>query len=283
MKTRIISGIVVALVLIGAGCLMFTPVFDIVFCLLAGAATYEIMKVAGVKDKPLRVIAIVLGALFPAALVYLRQPWIIATILFCIVVLYIILTLARHQDISFSDTAISLYATLVVPTGFACILLVSDFYKIFPGSIDKYESFFMTFTCIAAALLNDVFAYFVGSAFGKHKMTPILSPHKSWEGAIGGVVLDMVAMMLFLLLFVKCFAKKAFFMPAWLYAVLVIVTAVLSIYGDLMASRIKRNYGVKDYSHLIPGHGGIMDRFDSVLLAAPTVFIVTDIFAHAAF
>ena len=114
-------------------------------------------------------------------------------------------------------------------------------------------------------------------------MTPILSPHKSWEGAIGGVVLDMVAMMLFLLLFVKCFAKKAFFMPAWLYAVLVIVTAVLSIYGDLMASLIKRNYGVKDYSHLIPGHGGIMDRFDSVLLAAPTVFIVTDIFAHAAF
>ncbi len=275
MKTRVISGIVVALVLILSACLMFTPVFDIIYCLLAAAATYEIMKVAGVTFRPLHITAIVLGGLFPAALIYLHQLWAIGLIVFCIVLCYVIFSIVRNQIISFSDVAISLYATLVVPAGFACIGLVADLYKLFPGTVDKYETFFLTFTCVAAALLNDVFAYFVGSALGRHKMTPVLSPHKSWEGAVGGVVCDVVCMLLFLLLFVKCFAKKGFVLSTGYYAVMVLVTAVLSIFGDLMASLIKRNYGVKDYSHLIPGHGGIMDRFDSVVLAAPTVFAMT--------
>ncbi len=282
MKTRVISGIVVAAILIGAAFLMFTPVFDILFCLLAGAATYEIMKVAGVKYMPLRVTAIVFGALFPAVVIYLNQLWIVELAVFVVVLTNILFAVIKNSEIPFKDVAISLYASLVVPMGFACVPLVADLYKAFPGVIDKPEAVFMTFTCVAAALLNDVFAYFVGSAIGKHKMTPVLSPHKSWEGAIGGVVLDTVFMLLCLLLFVKVFADKAFFMPAWYYAILVLVTAVLSIFGDLMASLIKRNYGIKDYSKLIPGHGGIMDRFDSVILAAPTVYALAYVFAQLA-
>lgn len=282
MKTRVISGICVAAVLIGAAFGIWTPVWDILFCLLAGAATYEIMKVAGIKYMPLRVTAIVFGALFPAALIYLPQLWIIALYVFVVLLVYIIMTLANNQQIHFKDMAISLYATLLVPAGFACVAIIANLYQMFPGQIDKYETFYMTFSVVVTALLNDVFAYFIGSAIGKHKMTPVLSPHKSWEGAIGGVVCDTILMMIFLLIFVKCIAKKAFFMPAWLYAVFVVVTAVMGIYGDLIASFIKRNYGVKDYSKLIPGHGGIMDRFDSVILAAPTLFALTYIYAHFA-
>lgn len=282
MKTRVISGIVVAAVLIGAACLLFTPVWDILFCVLAGAATYEIMKVAGIQSKPLRVIAIIFGALFPALLIYLPQLWLIGLYVFVVLLVFIILTLANNTKIKFQDMAVSVYATLVVPIGFACAPIIANLYQMFPGRIDKYETFFMAFSVIVTALLNDVFAYFIGSGIGKHKMTPVLSPHKSWEGAIGGVICDVILMMIFLLIFVKCVAKKAFFMPVWLYAIIVLVTAVVSIYGDLIASFIKRCYGVKDYSNLIPGHGGIMDRFDSVILAAPTMFALTYLFAHFA-
>lgn len=271
-----------AAVLIGAAFGIWTPVWDILFCLLAGAATYEIMKVAGITYMPLRVTAIVFGALFPAALIYLPQLWIIALYVFVVFLVYVIMTLANNQHIHFQDMAISLYATLLVPAGFACVAIIANLYQMFPGQIDKYETFYMTFSVVVTALLNDVFAYFIGSAIGKHKMTPVLSPHKSWEGAIGGVVCDTILMMIFLLIFVKCIAKKAFFMPVWLYAIFVVITAVMGIYGDLIASFIKRNYGVKDYSKLIPGHGGIMDRFDSVILAAPTLFALTYIYAHFA-
>lgn len=274
MKTRVLSGIVIAVILIGAGCLMFTPVFDFLFCALAGAACYEVMKVAGVTFRPLHITAIVFAVLFPALIIYVPQLWAIALGAFVILLTFVILTVANNQKIRFTDLTVAVYATLVIPAAFASICLVADLYKLFP-QVDKYESFFMTFTAIAAALLNDVFAYFVGSAIGKHKMTPVLSPHKSWEGAVGGVLIDTGVMLLFLLLFVKVFAKKAFFLPVWAYAILVLCTAVLSIFGDLIASFIKRNYDVKDYSNLIPGHGGIMDRFDSVLLASPTVLAVS--------
>lgn len=282
MKTRVISGIAVALILVGAAFGIWTPVWDILFCLLAGAATYEVMKVAGIRYMPLRVVAVIFGALFPAVLIYLPQVWIIALYVFVVLLVYIILTLANNKEVLFKDMTISLYATLLVPAGFACVPIIANLYQMFPGQIDKYETFYMTFSVVVTALLNDVFAYFIGSQLGKHKMTPVLSPHKSWEGAIGGIICDVIAMMLFLLIFVKCIYKKAFFMPAWLYGIIVLITAVVSIYGDLIASFIKRNYGVKDYSHLIPGHGGIMDRFDSVILAAPTMFALTYLFAHFA-
>ena len=130
----------------------------------------------------------------------------------------------------------------------------------------------------AAALFTDVFAYFVGVKFGRHKMTPHLSPKKSWEGAVGGVICNLAFMLLCLVVFEKLLAKQDFFLPVWFYCIMVVFISVTSMFGDLMASLIKRYYGVKDYSNLIPGHGGIMDRFDSVLLASPTMYAFLLIF-----
>ncbi|MBQ2693635.1 MAG: CDP-archaeol synthase, partial [Clostridia bacterium] len=123
-----------------------------------------------------------------------------------------------------------------------------------------------------------VFAYFVGVKFGKHKMAPNLSPKKSVEGAVGGVVCVLLFMLLCLLVFEKVLVKQSFFMPVWFYCITVVFISITSMFGDLMASLIKRYYGVKDYSNLIPGHGGIMDRFDSVLLASPTMFVLITIY-----
>ena len=111
---------------------------------------------------------------------------------------------------------------------------------------------------------SDIFAYFTGYFFGKHKLAPVLSPKKTIEGAIGGVVGSALCSTIFGLLV----------MPDMLIhcIILGIICSPISMAGDLTASAFKRKMGIKDYGNLIPGHGGIMDRFDSVLFVAPVVF-----------
>ena len=118
---------------------------------------------------------------------------------------------------------------------------------------------------------NDTCAYFTGVFLGKHKMTPKLSPKKTYEGAIGGVVGAT------LLGFGYGFAisskmSDVIVHPVYTFAIASFIGAFLSIFGDLAASAIKRNHDVKDYGKLIPGHGGIMDRFDSAIFTAPVVY-----------
>lgn len=117
---------------------------------------------------------------------------------------------------------------------------------------------------IIAALGSDIFAYFTGHLFGKHKIAPHLSPKKTIEGAIGGVIGSSLASWLFGYIFIKEIAITCL--------VLGFVGGIAGIAGDFSASAFKRKMGIKDYSNLIPGHGGIMDRFDSVIFTAPVVY-----------
>lgn len=116
----------------------------------------------------------------------------------------------------------------------------------------------------------DTCAYCVGKLFGKHKMTPVLSPHKSVEGGIGGVVGAMLLTLIYLLII-----QDAMHIHTGTIVLLSLssgVGALISMVGDLAASAIKRNYGIKDYGKLIPGHGGVLDRFDSVIITAPIIY-----------
>ena len=115
---------------------------------------------------------------------------------------------------------------------------------------------------------NDSFAYLVGSKIGKHKMAPVLSPKKSIEGAVGGVV---GAALLGVIYAAATQGKMAE------YALICAVGALISMVGDLAASAIKRNQNIKDYGKLIPGHGGILDRFDSVIITAPVIYYLAKI------
>ncbi len=118
----------------------------------------------------------------------------------------------------------------------------------------------------------DTCAYCVGVLFGKHKMSPILSPKKSIEGAVGGVVGTMLLTAIYCTVISNVFAVEEF-------AILPLVCisgvgALISMVGDLAASAIKRNFEIKDYGKLIPGHGGVLDRFDSVIITAPLVYFL---------
>ena len=112
----------------------------------------------------------------------------------------------------------------------------------------------------------DTCAYCVGMLFGKHKMAPVLSPKKSVEGAIGGVAGAFVLGIIY-----ASFMHR----DIWIYAIICGAGAVISMIGDLTASAIKRNMDIKDYGKLIPGHGGILDRFDSIIFTAPIIYYLS--------
>lgn len=139
--------------------------------------------------------------------------------------------------------------------------------------IDKTEYSLLIWIVVIAAFGSDIFAYFTGYFLGKHKMAPNLSPKKTIEGAVGGLVGSSFFSWLFGFIFMKEWAGVCL--------ILGLIGGAAGMAGDLTASAFKRKMGIKDYGHLIPGHGGIMDRFDSLIFVAPVVyyiiFIVSDI------
>jgi len=120
--------------------------------------------------------------------------------------------------------------------------------------------------------ISDTCAYCVGMLFGKHKLAPVLSPKKSIEGSIGGIVGSAIVGALFGYFVVEQVITTQ--QVTWVFALIGACGSVVSQIGDLAASAIKRNYDIKDYGKLIPGHGGIMDRFDSVLVTAPIIYFM---------
>ena len=125
--------------------------------------------------------------------------------------------------------------------------------------------------------IADSAAYFVGSAIGKHRLCPAISPKKTVEGAIGGVVFATILPLLFGLIFKNVYAAENTWIEVnWLILpVIGLVNSLVSILGDLLFSVIKRKCGIKDYGSIMPGHGGLLDRFDSVILCVPFVYFIS--------
>jgi len=142
---------------------------------------------------------------------------------------------------------------------------------------ERESGVFLVWLAFIAAWGADTCAYFTGMLCGKHKLCPELSPKKTIEGAIGGVLGAVVLALLFQWLVVYYFNYTFDFASSTL-AVIIAIAAMLSIFGDLSASAIKRQTGVKDFGKLFPGHGGILDRFDSVLFTAPAIYIMLNYF-----
>lgn len=132
------------------------------------------------------------------------------------------------------------------------------------------DGIYLVWFVFLASWGSDTCAYCVGVLIGKHKMTPKLSPKKSIEGAVGGILGAALLFLLYAHFVINQYTMITLSLPV--AAALGAVGALVSMVGDLAASAVKRDHGIKDYGKLIPGHGGIMDRFDSVIVAAPIVF-----------
>jgi phosphatidate cytidylyltransferase len=164
-----------------------------------------------------------------------------------------------HTSVNINDAAVTVFGFLYVGLLLGCLYTI------------RSKSIVLAWIPFICAFGSDTCAYFAGTALGKHKLTPVLSPHKSVEGAIGGVVGAAV------LCAVYCFAASRFnyisseYIP--MFALMGAVGSCFAQIGDLAASSIKRYTGIKDYGKIMPGHGGVLDRFDSVLFTMPLVYI----------
>lgn len=282
MKTRIISGIVMGIIVaavLAAGLLWNSIVIAVFVALLAAGAIYELIhNVSKINSKPVWIGACVYTAFSTFFMLYydwIGAPYYVATksyvtardewgykltLLAVITIIYfvfsVIMVLANHKDMTLGAIGMLCAMPLFVVGAFSCL-----------GSVINNDSgLYYLLLLFNFSSICDMGAYFVGVTLGKHKLCPEISPKKTIEGAIGGIVSSVV----FAIVFMLAFGKTENFVST---LILTVPLCIVGMMGDLLASSIKRSVGLKDYSNLIPGHGGILDRVDSMLLISPVLYL----------
>lgn len=220
---------------------------------------YEFFNIMKTKHyKPLTSIAIAL-TLFYYILLIFNKSSLNVTFLILAFALFIMLSVPVINDkYNFIDVAITLLGFFYVSVFFSFIVLVSE------KDFGKY----IVWTIFISAWMCDTVAYYSGKFFGKNKLCPKVSPKKTIEGSIGGLIGSTLGCMGFGI-FIN---KIGIHIPLFNFILIGFISGIFSQMGDLVASSIKRFIGVKDYSNLIPGHGGILDRFDSILFSSVVVY-----------
>ena len=267
MKTRIISGIIMGVIVacvLALGFLVQPIIITLAVALIAAGAVYELIhNAAGIKSKIAvsgSIVFAFLYVVFSDNSVFVKpyyslwlSPELVNSLLLIYFLFAVIIILKNHKDFDLGKI-VSLFA-LPLPYAYAFSCLSSVIKH--PDGI-YYLLLLLNFSSVC-----DMGAYFVGVTMGKHKLCPNLSPKKTVEGAVGGIVSSVIVTLIISL----CFAKSLV-----IPMLLTIPFCILGMIGDLFASAIKRSVGLKDYSNLIPGHGGILDRVDSIIMIAPFLY-----------
>lgn len=263
MIIRIVSGVIGLPLLIA---LVYFGGIPLKVACLGGSiiGMFEIYRAFSKKIKPVHYIGFIFAIfywLFILEIINVNNYFNIFVSLFIVVLL--IFSVVQHKSTNTYEIMETFFGFFYVCFLLSHIYLVREF---------EYGKFFVWLIFISA-FGCDTGAYFAGITLGKHKLIPNLSPKKTVEGAIGGIAAATILSLIYGLIVNNCFefvgvnAIRLCIMTG-------IVGSVLSQIGDLAASAIKRANGIKDYGNLIPGHGGILDRFDSVILTAPAVYYI---------
>ncbi len=270
MKQRVITGVLFAIIFIGAILLINTIVFPIFVAVLSGIAVWEIEKAVGLKNKFIMILSLAVSVCIP----FLFEFGIsisVAGFSGIYVVAVLILMLLQYEKTRFQEAVMAIFASVCVPYAFSVMIIFRDIDEYIDG-YSKVEGIYLLIFSFFASWMTDIFAYFIGSKFGKHKLCPKISPKKSVEGAIGGIAGAVLLNVLLLFVFKKFIFEGEARLSYIDVVLLSIILSVVSMFGDLAASTIKRNFGIKDFGKLLPGHGGIMDRFDSALFVMPVLY-----------
>ena len=265
MKTRIMTAIVCIPLLLLLLLVVDKWITAVVWGLLMAVGTYELLFGTGLVREPRLVVYSCVMAFLVTLWSYFGavHPYLLLLIMAFLVVLFGEI-MHSHVKVTYQKICLCFVSGFIVP------FLLSSLIRILTMKIGRYVipvPFIIAFT-------NDAGAYFAGRFFGRHKMAPVLSQHKTVEGAIGGVLTSVVCMILYALI-MSLPVKALDFQVNYLYAVIYgFVGAVAGIFGDLCFSVIKRQTGIKDYGKLLPGHGGVLDRFDSMMMVGPLMEVL---------
>lgn len=257
MLKRTLTGIVLIAVLVVV--FLFLPAWCTAALLTAMVvmAVSELLKTTGLVDNN-RLLMYAEGIAFavPWASYFGTDYYRALIIVLLFSVLFFAEMLRSHGQLPFQQVAMSIVAGSLIP------FLLSALVRI---RVMENGVFFIVAPFVMA-FMTDTGAYLIGCAFGKHKLCPIISPKKTVEGLFGGILGGIVGMIVYGLVLQHFFGFTVNYLFAAIYGAL---GAGGATFGDLMFSVIKRQTGIKDYGKLLPGHGGILDRFDSVTIVAP--------------
>ncbi|KMT23078.1 phosphatidate cytidylyltransferase [Clostridium cylindrosporum] len=230
-------------------------VFKVGIGIITAIAIYEYTK--AYKPAKINVIwpIMALGFFISYLLIFLNKPG------YSDVIIYFITLISMATPIF--NQKYNVLSSAVTVIGY--IYIVNFFELLIPIRAHQYGSS-LIWLVLLISFFCDTFAYYIGKTFGKHKLCPIVSPKKTVEGSIGGIIGSVIGVVLWGVL------NPGINFTWTTLIILGIVSSVISQVGDLSASIIKRYSGVKDYGKIMPGHGGILDRFDSILFTAPVVY-----------
>lgn len=280
MKQRVITAVVLLALLAVVVWQINTPVLVLVIAFLAAVAANEIMRCAKMENTFIRVVATGYAACVPFfASAKALTPWVSEAVwgkvigavpgvvyLIALVLVLLLAMLKGYAYTTFEDVAVSVFAGALVPFGFSVFIRLRDMFQI------EQFGIYLIFYGLICALATDSGAQLAGMAFGKHKMSPNISPKKTVEGAIGGLIFSLILNAVAMILYNRLadFKMDEFAVTVLLAACLPV--SFLGMMGDLSASVLKRNFGVKDFGKIFPGHGGVMDRFDSSMFTLPVTY-----------
>lgn len=282
MKQRIITALCLLLLLALVVWQINTPLFVAVIAFLSGVAALEIMKCAKVTNKFIIIFGTVIAALFPFfASPSVLEPLISSEIwggiigripnvvyITAIIIVFLLAMLKGYSHTKFEHVAIAVFASVIVPYGFSVFVRLRDMYY------NEQFGIYLIFFALICALGTDVGAQLGGMAFGKHKMSPNISPKKTIEGAVCGLIFSLILNAVAFALYNHFADAQIDSVGATVLLICSVPVSFLGMMGDLSASVLKRNFGVKDFGKIFPGHGGVMDRFDSVLFTLPITYAI---------
>lgn len=264
-RTRAITGIVVCAIL----ALIFILGYTIMLCvlgILSLMGLWELFRAKNLLWKPFAITALIADVLYFILIRFYDRPYIALYMVFLFAVLAIadiIIYILHYPEYELEDLFASYFFVFYVGVCLSFLYLT----RVHPwGAYLVWLSIFSSWGC-------DVCAYLAGMIFGKKKIFPELSPKKTLEGCIGGIIGAGILSMIY------AFCVQGYILDLKgepiIFPIVCMVGAVIGMFGDLFASAIKRKVGIKDYSNLMPGHGGILDRFDSVILVSPVIYLIT--------
>ncbi len=247
VATGIVGGAVLLFILLKGG--IFLSVFLLLAGIIMSLELNNAFKKIGIK---INLIAMIIGCAVIFLEYFIEMPETSSLFaVFLVTFLFVLLT----DEHTVQDGIYTVFCFLYAP------FLLSTL-----RHMDKTPFLFLV---IILAFGTDTFAYFVGVKFGKHKLIPKVSPKKSVEGAIGGIVGSLILSLIFMY-----FTKINI---TWATIPFLILASIASEIGDLVASKLKRYTGIKDFGNILPGHGGIMDRFDSIILVSPVIYFAFEV------
>ena len=262
MKTRVIAGAVLVIVLLLLVLVAPKWLAAVVFALLLAIEAYELLYVTGFVRHPRLLIYSAVMAVIVTFWSYFDA---VHAFLILAVLVFTVLLFAEmmmdHIKVRFEMIAMCIVAGLIIP------YLLTSLVRILTLKVGKY----MILIPFVIAYANDAGAYFVGLTLGKHKLAPVVSPNKTIEGLVGGILSGTVGMLLYCLILQFACHFRVNYLFGLLYG---FFGSCMGVMGDLSFSVVKRQTGIKDYGNLIPGHGGVLDRFDSLVTVAPMIEVL---------